>query len=58
MIVITDYGDLRVGITDGVLTFELQDNSRGAVCDSGFDSNAVKVACTQLGYDRGSYDTE
>ena len=53
----TSSGDLRIGMTNGVLTFELQDDTWGALCDTGLDNNVAKVACTQLGYDKGSYDT-
>ena len=30
-----------------------EDGRWGSVCNDGFDDNAAKVACRQLGYDRG-----
>ena len=54
------YGALHIsgGGKSGRLEFKQNDSTWGIVCDSGFDSNASLVACTQLGYDNGTYFTE
>jgi len=41
------------GGNSGRLEFQQRDSIWGTVCNNGFDSNAAKVACKQLGYDYG-----
>ena len=54
----TENENLRVtGVSRyGRLEFSWANNLWGVVCDSGFDTNAAKVACRQLGYDNGNYN--
>jgi len=37
------------------LEFQLSDGTWGTVCSAGFDTDAAKVACKQLGYSGGTY---
>ena len=50
-------GDLRIsgGGSSGLLEFRQNYSTWGYVCIDGFDSNAARVACRQLGYTSGSY---
>ena len=50
------YGDLRIsgGGSSGRLQFRLDDGTWGYVCSRGFDSDAARVACRQLGYASGT----
>jgi len=57
----TDYGDLRLvgGSRPNYGRLEFETGGRwGTVCSDGFDFNAVKVACRQLGYDNGEIISE
>ena len=62
-----DYGDMRIcndngncGVKSGRLEFQDKDGTWGTVCNYGFDdnSNAVQVACRQLGYHTGNLLTD
>ena len=50
------YGDLRIsgGGSSGRLKIRLHDGTWGYVCSRGFDSDADRVACQQLGYASGT----
>ena len=55
------FGDLRIagGGRSGTLEFRQNNGTWGYVCNSGFDNNAARVACRQLGYNTsGSYRTD
>ena len=57
-----EYGELRLfGSSYGnyrQLQFRWYNNVWGYVCSSGFDTTAARVACRELGYTYGYYDTE
>ena len=48
--------DLRIdgGGSNGRLQCQLSDGRYGFVCSAGFDANAAKAACRQLGYNGAS----
>ena len=54
------FGNLQIsgGGSSGVLEFELYNDTWGYVCATGFNSNAARVACRQLGYAYGYYSTD
>ena len=53
------YGDLQISgsSSSGRLEFRQMDSTWGVVCYENFSNNAALVACRQLGYDKGSYDS-
>ena len=53
------YGDLWIsgGGSSGILQFRRYDGTWGYVCSNGFDNDAARVACRQLGYTHGDYST-
>ena len=56
VVVLLGYGALRIfgGGDSGRLEFQLANGTWGTICDKGFDNDAGKVACRQLGYRRSS----
>ena len=50
-------GDLQIfgGGECGRLEFRQHNGIWGTVCDNGFDVNATRVSCQQLGYDNGRH---
>ena len=54
------YGDLLIsgGGSSGRLQFRQYDGTWGYVCSRGFDNDAARVACRQLGYTYGNYSSD